>query len=313
MSELPPYPPPVPPGPEGQPTPEPYAGPWVAPQPPPVAYLEDPLISPDYSGWWRRGVAIAKLAWRQILLLQAIVGVLTFTVETLATTWQSFALRDIDRAATAGRDPDLGVIFAGTGLVIVASLVVALVTMIATLAAVRIVIEAAAGARPDVGAALGSAVRRLFPLLGWGILSGLLIVVGLCACVVPGLYFAAVLLVLAPVVALERGNAIGRCFKLFHGDFGASVARTATIFGIVVGVSLMGGVVGVIAGLAAPPETASTGALIASAAVSSAFAVAIGGVLRILIDPLTVAAYADMRARVEPLSTATLVQELGIR
>jgi hypothetical protein len=308
MSELPPYPQPASPGAEG---------PWVPPQAPPwgspSGYPEDPLISPDYSGWWRRGVAITKLAWRQLLLLQAVVGVLTFTVETVATAWQSFALRDIDRAATAGRDPDLGLIFAGTGLVLVAALVVALVTMVATLAAVRIVVEAATGAQPDLGAALGSAVRRLFPLLGWGILSALLIVVGLCACIVPGLYLAAVLLVLTPVVALERGNAIGRCFKLFHGDFGASMARTATIFGIVVGVSLVAGVIGVIASLVAPPETASTGALIASAAVSSAFSVVIGGAMRILVDPLTVAAYADMRARVEPLSTATLVQELAIR
>ncbi|BCB80835.1 hypothetical protein Pflav_072450 [Phytohabitans flavus] len=35
MSELPPYPrEPMPPGPEGQPHPEPYTGPWVAPQQP---------------------------------------------------------------------------------------------------------------------------------------------------------------------------------------------------------------------------------------------------------------------------------------
>jgi len=317
MSELPPYPQPAPPGPEGQPTPAPYAGPWVQPQPSPwgslTAYPEDPLISPDYSGWWRRGVSLAKLAWRQILVLQAIVGVLTFTVQTVAATWQSFALRDIDRATAAGQDPDLGSIVAGTGLVLVASLVVALVGMVATLAAVRIVVEAATGGQPDLGAALGGAVRRLFPLLGWGILSGLLVVVGLCACLVPGLYFVAVLLVLAPVVALERGNAIGRCFKLFHGDLGASVARTATILGMVVGVSVVGGIITGIASLAAPPETASTGAFVASAAVSSGFGVVIGGALRILIDPLTVAAYADMRARIEPLSTGMLVQELGIR
>jgi hypothetical protein len=318
MSELPPYPrQPVPPEPEGYPGQVPYAGPWVPPQAPPWGppggYPQDPLISPDYSGWWQRGLTVAKLAWRQIVVLQAIVGVLTFTVQTAAASWQSFALRDIDRASAAGEDPDLGALFAGTGLVLLASVVVTLVGMVATLAAVRIVIEAATGAQPDLGAALSGAVRRLFPLLGWGILTGLLVVLGLCACIVPGLYFAAVLLVLAPVVALERGNAIGRCFKLFHGDFGASLARTATIFGIVVGASVVGGIVGAIASVAAPPETASTGALIAAAAVSSAFGVVVGGAVRVLVDPLTVAAYADMRARIEPLSSAVLVQEVGLR
>ncbi|BCB86200.1 hypothetical protein Psuf_035130 [Phytohabitans suffuscus] len=129
----------------------------------------------------------------------------------------------------------------------------------------------------------------------------------------PGLYFGAVLVVLAPVVALERRNAIGRCFKLFHGDFGASLARVATILGILIAASVIGGGVGVAATLAAPPQTASTGALIAAAAVSSGFAAVIGGAVRLLTDPLTVAAYADMRARVEPLSTAVLAREAGIR
>jgi hypothetical protein len=315
VSELPPYPnQPVPPGPEGQP---PYVGPWVPPQgsqyPPPGAYVADPLISPDYGGWWQRGIAVAKIAWRQILVLQAIVAVLTFTVQTVAGAWQSFALRDLERASDAGRDPDFGTFFAGTALVLVGSVVVALVAMLATLAVVRIVVVAATGGQPNVGEALAGAARRVFPMLGWGILAGLLTVVGICACIVPGLYFAAVFLVLAPVVAIERGNAISRCFKLFHGDVGASLARIATLLGITVGVSIVAGIIGFIGGAAAPPATASTGALIASAAVTAAFGAVIGGALRILTDPLTVAAYADMRARVEPLSSAMLAQELAIR
>ncbi|BCB80836.1 hypothetical protein Pflav_072460 [Phytohabitans flavus] len=273
----------------------------------------DPLISPDFGGWWQRGFSIAKRAWRQILVLQAIVGVLTFTVETLAAAWQSFATRDMDRAVATGRDPDFAVFFAGTGLVLVAAVVTMIVTMVATLAAVRIVIEAACGLQPDLRAALSGSIGRLLPLFGWGILSGILILAGICACLVPGFYFLAVTLVLAPVVALERGNAIGRCFKLFHGNFGASLARTATILGIVLGAGLVGGSIGAIASLAAPAETASTGALIAAAAVSSAVGVVISGGLRIFLDPLTVAAYADMRARVEPLSTAVLAHEAGIR
>lgn len=317
MSELPPYPrQPMPPGPEGEPSPPPYVAPWVPPQAPPwgpAAYPQDPLISPDYSGWWRRGVAIAKLVWRQILVLQAIVGVFTFALQTVAGAWQSFALRDMERATAAGRDPEFGTFLAGTGLVLLGSMAVALMAMVATLAAVRIVVQAANGGQPDLGAAVAGAVRRLFPMMGWGLLAGLIVLVGFCACIVPGLYFAAVFFVLAPVVAVERGNAIGRCFKLFHGDLGAALARIATIFGITIGVSVVAGVIGAVGGFVAPPATASTGALIATAAITAAVGAVIGGALRILTDPLTVAAYADMRARVEPLSSAMLAQELGIR
>ncbi|MFC0526236.1 hypothetical protein [Phytohabitans kaempferiae] len=124
---------------------------------------------------------------------------------------------------------------------------------------------------------------------------------------------AAVFLVLAPVVALERGGAISRCFKLFHGDLGASLARTATIFGIVIGGSIVAGMIGLVGTLSAPVETASSGTIITWSLVEAAVSVVIGGALRILTDPLTVGAYADMRARVEPFSSAILAHEAGVR
>lgn len=64
---------------------------------------------------------------------------------------------------------------------------------------------------------------------------------------------------------------------------------------------------------ASADRAASTGALVAAAAVSSGVGVVIGGAIRLLVDPLTVAAYADMRARIEPVSTAVLAHEAGIR
>lgn len=314
MSELPPYSgQPVPPGP-GSPQ-----GPWVpqtpAPAqwgPPPGEYPQDPLISPNFNGWWNRGFAIAKLTWRQLLVLQAAVGVLNFGLQGAAGAWQRLALRDIEQAAAAGDDPEFGAILAGSGLVFLASIGVTLVTMVATLAAVRIVVEGAIGREPDLGAALSAAVRRLFPMLGWGLLAGLIILAGVCACLFPALYFGAVFLVLSPVVAVERGNAIKRCFKLFHGDLGSSVARVATIFGITIAASFVGGAIGAIAGLAAPPATASTGALVTVSLIVAAVGVVVGGALRLFTDPLTVAAYADMRARVEPLTSAQIAHELGI-
>lgn len=182
-----------------------------------------------------------------------------------------------------------------------------------TLAAVRVVVVTATGGRPSVADALRGAARRLFPMLGWSLLAGLIIVAGVCACLLPGLYFWAVFTVLAPVVAFERSGAIGRCFTLFHGDLGRSVARIATVIGILFAGTMVAGVVAVFGDVFADPVTAATPALVAAALVSTLVSVVVTGVLRLLTDPLTVAAYADMRARVEPLSSAMLAHEIDAR
>src|SRR5262245_46278053 len=50
-----------------------YPGqPPVAWQPPP----NDPLISADYGGWWRRSLAILRVAWPQLLILELIGAVI---------------------------------------------------------------------------------------------------------------------------------------------------------------------------------------------------------------------------------------------
>jgi hypothetical protein len=227
---------------------------------------------------------------------------------------QSFALRDLSRAADTGVDrPPFGTFLAASALGLGAAVLATLVSTVVTPAVVRLVVQAATGGQPTIAECLGFAARRLLPMVGWGLVAGLIIFAGVCACFLPAIYFGAVFTVLAPIVALERTGPISRCFKLFHGDLGASVARVATIAGLGIGAAVVAGVVDVIGGLVASPESASAPAFVISALVTSAIAVAIAGAVRILTDPLTVAAYADMRARVEPLNSAILAHEAAVR
>jgi hypothetical protein len=170
----------------------------------------------------------------------------------------------------------------------------------------------AVGAPLDVGAALKLALRRVFPLLGWQILAIPIYLVALCLCILPVFYVAAVFTVLPVVVAVERTNAIGRCFSLFHTNFGPAAARAFTIVGMSIGASVVAGILGsVIDAIARNAAEGSTGVVIGSV-VSSAFGAVLGGALAVLLAPLTLAAYADTRARVEPLNSAVIAQQLGI-
>jgi hypothetical protein len=273
-------------------------------------YAPDPLISPDYSGWWQRAMAVVKTSWRQLVALQAILAVVTFGLQGTAGIVSALILRDANRATEENEQPPLGDLFIAFGLVAAVVLIAVLLSTLTTLASVQVVVVAATGGRPRVASCLAGAARRLFPMIGWGLLAGLITIAGLCACILPSIYFYAVFVVLAPVVAVERGGAIGRCFKLFHGNLGASVARVATIAGIGIGGSLLTAVTAAMGDAITNPESATTPALVITELVGSAVAVAVAGVLRILTDPLTVTAYADMRARIEPLSSTVLAQEL---
>jgi len=271
------------------------------------------LISADYNGWWQRSIGLVKASWLPLLVLQAIGAAVGFVLRSPAAIFQALATRDIrEAAATRTSGLNFGNLFAGLGLSVVAIFIAFLVSALVTLAAVHVVAAAATGRQASVGDALRGAVRRLLPLIGWQLLAGLIVVAGICACILPGLYFAAVFMVLPAVVAFERSNAISRCFRLFHGNIGASVARVATILGVIIVASLVGGVIGGgISAIVAPAATATSGALIAGQLLTTVIGVIVAAAIGILTAPMIVTAYADMRARIEPVSTSVLVQELN--
>lgn len=285
----------------------------------------DPLISPDYNGWFSRGTALVKAGWKPLAVLQAIGLVAGVIVQVPVLIWTAMVSNDLARAVED--DPEnftFGGSFAAVmGLTILGAFVAILVAALVTLASMRIGVAIATGVAPDVGAALRGAASRMFPLIGWQILAGFIMVAGICACVLPVIYLYAVFITVPAVVAFERTNVISRCFTLFHRELGTSVSRVATIAGLTIAAgiaaAIIDGIINAITGASTGQfggelaTDVSTGALVGSALLSTVISALIGGAAAVFTSQLTLTAYADLRARVEPLTTGVLASEIGLQ
>lgn len=330
MTETPPPTPPPhdpPPDPWGQPpTPPPYQPQYPPPygyQPqyayPPLSPVPgatrfdpaDPLISNDYNSWWHRGTTVIKAGWKPLALLQTIAAaplVLVTIASQVPAQPGAPGLIHPDTFDGFDNDPNAALVIGVIAGVAVALLLALLWYALCAMATARLVVTVATGGQPRIGEALSSVLTRVPALAGWYLLAGPLFLVALVACFLPVFYVIAVLTILPAVVLFERGTGIGRCFQLFHGDFGAAAGRTATILGLNFG-----------AAMAFSPVSALFGALVhAAISTSSASGVIVGATLQgllstlfsitlgVVLAPLSVLTYADLRARYEPFSTAHL-------
>lgn len=277
----------------------------------------DPLISDDYNGWWRRSFGVIRSGWRQLALLQLLILVPVLAV--LIPTQVSYERRQ--RAAqaalettTPGEMPDFWALLAPSVMLFGAALVAGLVYGVGMLAAVRLVAVIATGGRPRIGDALLVTLRRIPAAIGWYIVAAAIAVAAVLACLLPVIYVSAVFMILPAVVVFERGNAISRCFRLFHADLGSSVGRVATVAGLNIAASLILGALTLVVSLV----VLGSGGFDATADVSSGGTTTVGVLTALLnglyyfvsgivMPPLLVAAYADMRARHEPFASASLV------
>ena len=268
----------------------------------------DPLISPDFAGWWRRGFTIVRRAWRPMAAVQVIT-----VVPALALLIPAQLATDLAADRLFAEPPAPGTEFAGfgdfmtaSGYSLLATLGTALIYSIGTLATARLVVTTATGGQPHAGRALLSVLTRIPALIGWSQLSALVALVALMLCVVPILYVGAVLMLMPIVVLFEPGRGIGRCFALFNHDFAAAVARVATVAGLALGVTLglalLGTVVSTLTGLTSLATNVTVLDSIASSTMSGVASLVCG----VVLTPLVVAAYADLRARHEPFTTAHL-------
>ncbi len=275
----------------------------------------DPLISPNYGGWWNRGVAIVRVGWKPLAGLQAVGVALSLLVQAPAAVFIAFATNDLETSfipEDSSAQPDWTPFIVLMSLTVAAALLALVLSTVITLASVYVGVSIAVGVPPRMGDAVRMAVRRLFPLLGWQLLAIPIYLVAVCFCVLPIFYVMAVFAVLPVVVAVERTNAIARCFTLFHRDFGAAAGRIATILGLTLGVALVGAVLG--GAIEAGTSVSLTGnaGVITGSIVSTLLTAVIAGAVAVLIAPLTLTAYADLRARVEPINALAIAQQLGI-
>jgi hypothetical protein len=235
--------------------------------------ITDPLISADYGGWWRRTLALIARIWPQLLALQACAAAVTLLFEVMdqrpdAPFWMGLGAMALD--------------------VVVSTAV--------TLVVVRFVVFTAVDRPPALRDCLRGAAPALLPLIGWTILCIPLVVLGILLFVLPGVFVILAITFLAPVVAVERGQEIRRCFDLVNRSWAKAGARAGTIVLITVVAGYLGA------------ELTSGGGV--RGLVLAGLAVAAAGVLA---GPLTVTAYADLRALGEPVTAASIAEQLQNR
>lgn len=290
-------------------------GPPGPPVPPPYGYVvpvsqygaADPLVTSvaeGFSGWFNRVFAVLRRSWRSLLLISWITFVAPVAVLAVVVV-VVFGRLVVLPAPGSTQSPtfDSALLWTLIPIVCVGVIVYGFATCVAQAAAVWSITREAAGQPASLGAALGYGLRNGVRLFGWGLLYGLLVLVGTCACFVPGLYFALAGCLYIPVALYRRGmSPIGTSFSLVNRNFGAALGRMALLLLILYGVQ---------ATVAGPLQVLSIGA-------KPAVAIALFAVQQILTAPLalvpTVGAsllFAELWNRQSPITVADLDAALG--
>lgn len=292
------------------------SGPPTVPLPP--VYLDGLVVPPGagLSDWLERVIDVIKRSWRPLLLIGLVTGVLpTFVLSLLAdgATFSGHAVAGNGTLGFSGRLVGVSVGFGCLGLIV--AVAAAYLAALGSAGAVWTVTQHAAGRVSGLSQALRYGRRRALPVWGWTLLAGVLVLIGLCACIVPGLYFLIATSMVVPVVVYERAPGVSRSFGLVHASFGTALVRLL-LLGLAIAV--LGCLGGLPAGIAqatlvnaggAARWLGSLGAGIWQAIVTlPVFMLASAGI---------VVTYAELRSRqqveagAQPLSTAQLLAELG--
>ncbi|MEU9738042.1 hypothetical protein AB0E12_02445 [Micromonospora chersina] len=277
---------------------------------------QDPLVTPPHAGiggWFSRCGGALRRGWRQLLPIM----LLTQTVPAAVIAVLSLAFAPTDQPVT-GPDgapalPDgyFEHIFAFYGVVLLAALIFGPLQSTGWAAGTWVVARQAAGEPVGVGAALRYGLRRALGLWGWTLVVSLLMTVGACFCLLPGLYAAFAFALFGPIYLFERQEPIGRAWRMFHQRFGMVLGRVALVMCALIAAAVLDGVLGAVNQLAFGVDPMG-------APGTAAGAVAVAVVGAVLATPAylaqlvgLVAAYAEQRAQEGPVNAARLAAELG--
>ncbi len=277
----------------------------------------DPLTGTPDGGvedWVRRTVAICRRSFTPSLALVAGTYLVPLVLISLLTATISTRLGHISTQPNPG-DPMqplrdmVGAVGALYGLLLLVAVLAAYFQAVGWAASLRVMARDAAGSPRDIGSALRFGFRRGLPLWGWYIVVYLCVLVGVCACILPGVYLGLAMSLIAPIAVFERTQpAITRSFKLVHSWFWPSVGKLL-LLGLVVGgygfvvnlvLSAVSGSASLsAAGQADPPSfaVAFPVQLLESVLFLPASVVCIAGIL---------ALYGHLRAGEQPVTTAEL-------
>ncbi|MEV4823688.1 hypothetical protein [Micromonospora sp. NPDC049274] len=278
----------------------------------------DALVTPPGAGigaWFERCGGALRRGWRQLVPIMLLTQVLPAAVLSVISLgldpspgWEARA--EMDPAAGL---PDNFLATLATLVAVLAggSLLIGLVQALGWAAGSWVITQQATGRPGDLGSALRYGLRRALGLWGWTLLVSLLVGIGICFCVLPGIYLAFALSMAGPIYLFERQNPIGRSFEMFHARLGLMLGRVALVgAAVIVGTAVPGFL-----------ESAGTTAIgtdpFASPG-SAAGVVVVIGVTAVLALPAHLAqligllvTYAEQRAHEAPVNGAALAAELG--
>ncbi|MFG3598643.1 hypothetical protein [Micromonospora chersina] len=277
---------------------------------------QDPLVTPPHAGvggWFSRCGGALRRGWRQLLPIM----LLTQTVPAAVIAVLSLVFAPTGQPVTGPNGapvlPDgyFENIFAFYGVVLLAALIFGPLQSTGWAAGTWVVARQAAGEPVGVGAALRYGLRRALGLWGWTLVVSLLITVGACFCLLPGLYAACAFALFGPIYLFERQEPIGRAWRMFHQRFGMVLGRVALVMCALIAAAVLDGVLGAVNQLAFGVDP-----MAAPGTAAGAVAVAVVGA--VLATPAylaqlvgLVAAYAEQRAQEGPVNAARLAAELG--
>ncbi len=178
--------------------------------------------------WFAKIIELIRRSFVRLLVIQigftVIIAVLGATVGILVAL-----LLTRDQGAARGITAGLG------SLIAVAAVIVFLIVGAwVQIASFVIAVLDAAGEPIGMGSALRLASRRVLPLTGWMIISGIMLVVGFVLLVIPGIYLAIVFgASLIGVVTVDH-KGIGRSFELVNRRFWPTAGRMLLLFLIII-------------------------------------------------------------------------------
>ncbi|MGI5524224.1 hypothetical protein ACQEUX_25250 [Micromonospora sp. CA-259024] len=303
----------------------PYGGqPWYPGPPvgwyPPGYGLDpnDPLVTPPgagLGGWFNRCGGALRRGWRQLLpimllsqvLPAAVLSVISLGVDPSAN-WAAQAEANPNAVLPDNFAAELGSLLV---VLVGGSLLVGLVQAVGWAAGSWVITQQAAGQPAGLESALRYGLRRALGLWGWTLLISVLVGIGVCFCVLPGIYLAFALSMAGPVYLFERRNPIGRSFRMFHDRLGLLLGRVALVaLAVIVGTLIPGFLEGVGTSAFGVDPLASPGAAVGAVAVIGVTAaLALPAHLAQMIGLLVT--YAEQRAHEAPVNTAGLAAELG--
>ena len=275
----------------------------------------DPLVPQPgtrLEAWTERITGTLRRSWLPVgLILLVLVAAPNILFGILGAGLGAAVEFAPETSAEAFRRPEFAI---GTiGVLLLLGLITIILNALAWASSIWAITQGAVGQPAPLGDAIRAGARRMWPMLGWYILYGLMCGVGLVFCLLPGLYLALAGSLFSFVVMYERGTGpIGRSFSIVHREFGAALGRVLLLALVYLGVSVLvsdavgGGALGAGAIDFSAAESGSSPVSIGFQVVGQIVSAAVAIPLELLLIVGLLVTYTQLRARHEPVSTVQL-------